>query len=59
MDMAHLCKCVAHGVVDGPSADLPAFDMRNGYAQSKCDCSRSEHLVSIGNEQQYVGSHSG
>ena len=55
MDVAHLGERVAHGIVDGAFADFAAFDVGDGNAKGQRNCSGSQHLVAVGNEQKRSG----
>ena len=55
MNVTHLGDRVPNGVVDGAFADLAAFNVGDGDAQSKCDGGGSEHFVAVGDEQEQVG----
>ena len=55
VDVRQLGESVAHRVVDGALADLAAFDVGDGDAQSERRRGRGQHLVAIGDEQKQIG----
>ncbi len=57
MNVAHFRERISHRIVDSPLADLAAFYMRDRNTQREGDRCWSEHLVSVGDQQQQVRPH--
>ncbi len=54
MNVRQLGKRVADGIVDCALAYLAAFNMSDGNTHGESDRSRREHLVTVGDEKEYV-----
>src|SRR5260370_42481520 len=59
MYVAQFRKSVSHGIVDGAQADVAAFNMNNGNAQGQGNRRRSQHFVTVCDQEKQVGAEPG
>src|ERR1700730_1977958 len=57
VDVAHVCSSVSSSAIDSPLANFASLDMRNRNSQSECNGSRCQHFVTVGDQQEKVGTH--